>query len=241
MTGPIRQAILLAGGRGTRLGDLTDDCPKPLLPVAGRPFLDWLVALLEEQDIQEIVVTTGYRPEVFDEWLENRYGDARVSLHVEHEPLDTGGALCEMGDALHERFFVLNGDTLFDVPLARLAGLLVHGDGVAPSMAVALRRVRDTGRYGAARVRDGRLVSFAEKSGEGPGLINGGVYAMHRTALDNRSAPLSIERTLVPELVRQRRVTAMPCEGFFIDIGVPETYEAAQTEVPRWWATRPTS
>ena len=233
MTDRIRQAVVLAGGRGTRLGTLTAETPKPLLGVGGRPFIEWVVANLERQGVEDVVLTTGYRAEAFEEWLDGYDGAASVSTFVETEPLDTGGALTLFGDRLDESFFVLNGDTMFDAPLGELAELLAVPDA---AMSIALRGVEDVGRYGRVTLDGTRVSAFAEKATRGAGLINGGVYAVHRSALAGRSAPLSIERTLVPELVAQGRVRGRPCDGYFIDIGLPETLARAQAEVPAWWA-----
>lgn len=233
MADKIRQAVVLAGGRGTRLGTLTAETPKPLLDVGGRPFIDWVVANLERQGVEHVVLTTGYRADAFEEWLDAHDGPASVSTFIETEPLDTGGALTLLGDRLDESFFVLNGDTLFDAPLDGLADLLALPD---TAMSIALRAVEDVERYGRVTLDGARVSGFAEKATHGAGLINGGVYAVRRSALAGRSAPLSIERTLIPELVAQGRVRGRPCDGYFIDIGLPETLARAQADVPAWWA-----
>lgn len=230
---PIRQAVVLAGGRGSRLGATTADTPKPLLPVGGRPFVEWLIANLSRQGVQRVILTVGYRAEAFDAWLAGLEAPVEVSTFVEDEPLDTGGALTRMAEGLDTAFFVLNGDTVLDVDLVELGRRLLDSDADA---AVALRRVDDAGRYGRVEVVDGRVTSFAEKATGGAGWINGGVYALRERALEGWEAPLSIERDLLPELVRQGRVVALPCDGFFIDIGVPASLREAQESVPRWWA-----
>lgn len=229
---------MLAGGRGTRLGPLTDEVPKPMLDVGGRPFIEWVVGNLRRHGVDDVVVTVGYRAEAFRRWVAGLGSDPMVRLFEEREPLDTGGALCEMADELSEVFFVLNGDTLFDVPFQALGRRLLEATEPEPSIALALRSVDDAGRYGAVELTEGRVSSFAEKTRRGePGWINGGVYVLRRQAMAGRRSPLSIERTLIPELVAEHRVTALPCDGFFIDIGVPETYREAQTRVPSWWAS----
>jgi len=234
VTAPIRQAVVLAGGLGSRLGTLTAETPKPLLPVGGRPFLEWVIGNLARHGVADVVLTIGYRAEAFGEWLESRgeSPDIRVTTFVEKTPLDTGGALALLGDELDEEFFVLNGDTLFDVPLGALAAELSGGRVAA---AVALRTVDDTGRYGCVRLDGSLVTSFDEKGEAGPGLINGGVYALRRDVLADLRAPFSIERDLMPRLVADRRLVGLPSESFFIDIGVPDSLEQAQQSVPRWW------
>jgi NDP-sugar pyrophosphorylase family protein len=231
--GPIVQAVVLAGGRGTRLGELTAETPKPLLDVGGRPFIEWVLDNLVRQGVQRVVLTVGYRAEVFEHWLQGYGGPAQVTTFVEVEPLDTGGALALLVDCLDDRFFVVNGDTLLDAPLRETAALLDAADAGA---AIALRAVSDTSRYGRVTLDATLVTSFAEKDVGGPGLINGGTYAFRREAIAGRLPPFSLERGVLPELVGAGRVRGLPCDGFFIDIGVPESYAAAQEEVPDWWA-----
>jgi len=229
----LRQAVVLAGGKGSRLGSLTDRTPKPLLDVAGRPFLEWILMNLERQGIEEVLLTIGYRAEAFDSWLTAWDGALRISTFVESRPMDTGGALTEMGGELDESFAVLNGDTLFDVSLAELSGLLDRGDALG---AVALRRLSDTGRYGRAELSGSIVTEFSEKAGGGVGLVNGGIYVFRRDVFASGKAPLSIERDVLPACVERRALAGLPSEGFFIDIGVPEAFEEAQRSVPEWWA-----
>jgi len=218
---------------GSRLGALTAETPKPLLPVGGRPFAEWLVANLERRGIGDIIFTVGYRADAFESWVRGRTGGPAISSFVEETPLDTGGALSLLADRLDEHFFVLNGDTLFDAPFAELAALLSDSGAAA---AMALLDVPDAGRYGRVRLEGSRVTSFHEKGGDGAGLINGGVYALTREAVIGRNGPFSLERELLPELTAEGRLAGMVSRGFFIDIGVPESFQDAQRSVPSWWA-----
>lgn len=227
----VEQAVLLVGGRGTRLGVLTDSAPKPMLPVAGRPFLDWLALNLSRHGVRRLVLASGYRAEAFEGWQPD---GMEVRTFVEEEALGTGGALPLLAEWLEERFFVLNGDTLLDAPIRALGHLLAESDALG---AVALRAVDDTSRYGRVRMEAGRVADFAEKSSTGPGWINGGVYAFRREVLDRIATPSSLESDLLPSLAAEGLLLGLPTEGFFLDIGLPETYEEAQGAVPRWWAS----
>ena len=229
---PIRQAVVLAGGRGTRLGTTTAEIPKPLLPVGGRPFIEWVIDNLGRQGVTDVILTIGYRAEMFSRWLTERRGPVNVETFVEEAPLDTGGALVPLSDSLGDAFFLLNGDTLFDAPLQELASYLGDSETLA---AIALRPMPDTDRYGRVELEADTITGFAEKSASGPGLINGGVYALRKGALSGYQAPFSIEKDLFPELVRTGRVKGLPCDGFFVDIGLPETLHEAQQSVPTWW------
>ncbi|MBF0333771.1 MAG: nucleotidyltransferase family protein [Alphaproteobacteria bacterium] len=224
------QCLILVGGRGTRLGALTDTTPKPLIPVAGRPFLDWLIERLAGFGITEIVLLAGYLGERFVERYEGkRIGGAALRCVIETAPAGTGGALASVPE-LAETFFMMNGDSLFDVDLAALAALPAEGDWLGK---LALRRLEDTSRSGLVTVEGERIVGFAERGGAHPGLINGGVYLLRRAILDHVGPPpCSIERDVFPGLAEQGRLWGKAFDGYFIDIGVPADLARAQTEIP---------
>lgn len=229
----VGQAVILAGGLGTRLGAATRHTPKPLLEVGGVPFLDHLVWNLARHGLRRILLLTGHLAPAFAA----RYGDGRdhgvaIEYAVEPEPLGTGGALVHAAARLEERFLLANGDTLFDLNYLDLAARL--GDGVPA--AVALRGVDDAARYGAVRLRDGRVLAFAEKGAAGPGAINGGVYAMRREAVARlpRGGPASLEHDLFPDLAAEERLAGHVYDGFFVDIGIPEALARAQVSVAAW-------
>jgi NDP-sugar pyrophosphorylase family protein len=228
----IRQAVVLAGGMGTRLGPLTAHTPKPLLPVAGTPFLDWVLGGLETHGVSDVILAVGYRADAFDAWIGRAKTRASLRIFREEEPLGTGGALPRMADWLDDAFFVLNGDTLFDAPLEALGALLRSSGALG---AVALREVTDTARYGSVHLEDDRVTGFSEKGGSGAGLINGGVYAFRRAVVERIGSPSSLETELLPGLAESGELVGLPAEGFFLDIGLPGTYEEAQTAVPEWW------
>jgi NDP-sugar pyrophosphorylase family protein len=232
MARKVRQAVVLVGGKGTRLGGLTAHTPKPLLPVAGVPFLDWVMGLLDAEGITDVVLAGGFQGGVLRDWLGQRKAQATVRTFIEDEPLGTGGALPKVADWLDDVFFVLNGDTLLDVPLQALGARLIESGAVG---AVALRHIEDVARYGSVELDGDRVVSFGEKSTDGPGWINGGVYALRRGAIDRLGSPSSLERDLFPVLAESGDLVGLRCDGFFIDIGLPETYAAAQRSVPEWW------
>ena len=228
----VKQAVILAGGLGTRLGAATLHTPKPLLKVGGAPFLDHVLWNVARHGLRRVLLLTGHLAPAF----EARYGDGRghgvtIEYAVEPEPRGTGGALALAVSRLDERFLLLNGDTLFDVNYLDLAARLDDG----ALAAVALQRVDDIARYGAVRVHGDRVEAFAEKGHTGPGVINGGVYAMRREALERLPAgPSSLERDLLPGLAARGQVTGAAYDGFFIDIGVPEALKAARASVAVW-------
>jgi NDP-sugar pyrophosphorylase family protein len=233
---PIEQAAILCGGLGKRLGALTTAMPKPLLPVGAAPFLEVLLGELARSGIKHIVLLAGFAAERIIDYvgsnpLEGRF-DLRIEVAVEPFAAGTGGALWHARQRLDDRFFLLNGDSWFDIPLVRLAGLLM-GEPSAIG-ALALRRVDDTARYGSVTVAGDRIVAFSERAPEpGPGLISGGVYAFRRSLVDHLGERCSLERDVLPALVAAGALRGVAFDGYFIDIGIPEDLARARREIPK--------
>ncbi len=236
---PVAQAVVLAGGMGTRLGQLTQTTPKPLLPVGERPFLAYLIDWLALGGLDDIVVSTGYLPDTFARFLaDNRWNDPygepiRLSEARENIRAGTAGALALAADRLAERFLLVNGDTYFDCDLAPV---LSAAERLPPGhMMLTVREVEDAARYGRIQLDAGNLVSrFSEKDRAGPGLISTGIAVLDRSVLDLvATMPCSMEHDVYPRLVEAGRLHGISAEGYFIDIGLPDTYERAQEELPR--------
>ena len=230
----IRQAVILCGGRGTRLGALTVDTPKPLLDVGGGPFLDQLLFELGRHGIRRILLLAGFGADQIREYVATAGTKARFGLEidvaVEPEPAGTGGALWHARDRLDDEFFLLNGDSWFDINLLDL-GVRLERDRAAFGV-LALRRLRDVSRYGAVTLASDRIAGFAERPREpGPGLVSGGVYALRRTVVDDLTAEGSLEREVFPCLAAAGRLRGFVWDGYFIDIGVPEDLARARREI----------
>jgi D-glycero-D-manno-heptose 1,7-bisphosphate phosphatase len=240
-TPPIEQAAILCGGLGTRLGALTTAMPKPLLPVGGAPFLDVLLGELGRSGVRHIVLLAGFAAERIVDYvgaspLKDRF-DLRIEVAVEPFPAGTGGALWHARQRLDERFFLLNGDSWFDISLARLAEPL----RAEPSAigVLALRPVDDTGRYGSVAVSGERVVAFSERASQaGPGLISGGVYACRRPLVDHLGERCSLERDVLPPLAAAGALRGVVFDDYFIDIGIPEDLARAQHEIPKLQRSR---
>ncbi len=232
----IRQAAILCGGRGTRLGALTATTPKPLLPVAGSPFLDVLLFELARHGVTSILLLAGFAGQQVAAYaastpLREAFG-LEIEVSQEPEPAGTGGALWHARDQLTDRFYLLNGDSWFDVNLLEL-GRRAECESLA-SAAIAVRRVGDAARFGTVTIEDGRIARFAERTlGPGPGLVSGGVYVCQRTLFDRLAPRSSLEQDVFPALARSGTLAGVPFTGYFIDIGVPEAYARAQWEVPQ--------
>jgi D-glycero-D-manno-heptose 1,7-bisphosphate phosphatase len=233
-TPPIGQAAILCGGLGTRLGALTAAMPKPLLSVGGIPFLDVLMGELGRSGVRDIVLLAGFAAERIVDYvgaspLKGRF-DLRIEVAIEPFPAGTGGALWHARQRLDDRFFVLNGDSWFDVSLAEVAKPLM----AEPSAigVLALRPVNDTGRYGSVAVCGDRVVEFSERAAQpGPGLISGGVYAFRRALVDRLGERCSLERAVLPPLAAAGALRGVIFDGYFIDIGIPKDLDRARREL----------
>jgi D,D-heptose 1,7-bisphosphate phosphatase len=227
----MRQAVILVGGKGTRLGSLTAELPKPMMAIGSKPFIHYLIEEVARHGLSEIILLCGHLAQriysVFDGQIIN---GALLRCVVEDSPMGTGGALLQVSDKLASEFLLLNGDSLFDFNLNDLVTL---ADGHNWIGKVALRSLEDTGRFGAVTVLGDRVTSFAEKSGSGPGLINGGVYLLRREVLDFITVtPCSLERDVLPSLVARGLLYGRAYDGYFIDIGIPEELDRARQEIP---------
>lgn len=228
----LRQAAILVGGLGTRLGERTRLVPKPLLEVGDRPFLDYLLdELTRYPTIEEIVLLAGHRAEVVVEGYHGkRWRGAMVTVVCEPSPCGTGGALKQAAAALDERFFLLNGDSWFDFNLLDLA---VRAENSSAMVHMALKRDQAGDRYGRVVLENGRVSSFLAAGDRPSGPINTGVYCVDRAVLGYiGELPCSLEQQVFPRLVAEGRLVADLYDGFFIDIGIPADFERAQHELP---------
>ncbi len=229
----IDQAVILAGGKGTRLGQLTDSIPKPLLEVGGQPFLGHLIWNLKRHGIKRIIFSVGYLSQRIMTYFRDgsRFG-VSIDYSIEKELAGTGGAILLNREKLDAEFMVLNGDTLFDINYLDLAAN--HESGTAMTT-ISLRELSDKKRYGAVVLEGNRITGFSEKSGIGKGLVNGGIYAIQKKALDLLPPPpCSLEHDLFPVIAKHGGLAGKIYEGFFIDIGLPETLNRANTLLPLW-------
>ena len=221
------QALVLAGGEGTRLRPLTLTVPKPAMPLAGRPFLTFMLDWLAGHGATEAILSCGYRSEGVRRVLGDIYDGMRLRYVVEDEPLGTAGPVRLAADAgvLAERFLVLNGDTLTDFDLS--AEVEQHARTGAQGT-LALYGVEDTASYGVVPTdAEGRVEEFLEKIETPPtNRINAGAYVLERSVTD-RIEPgraVSFEREVFPRMAAERVLYGYLAEGYWIDIGTPERY-----------------
>jgi D-glycero-alpha-D-manno-heptose 1-phosphate guanylyltransferase len=222
------EAIVLAGGLGTRLRGVVDDVPKPMAPVQGRPFLAFVLDQLVAAGFKAAIFAVGYRHEAIRSYFGDVYRGLALRYSVEHEPLGTGGAIrlaCEQAAA--RDVFVLNGDTYLQLDFRAMMKAHVRA-GAKLSMAIC--HVPDVARYGALELIDGIVQRFVEKGRSGPGWINAGTYSLgpEQRARHRPQGAISFEYDLLAPQVRSIRPLAFRSSGLFIDIGIPEDYAKAQ-------------
>lgn len=229
------KAIILAGGLGTRLRERVSDRPKPMAPVAGRPFLSYLLSRISRAGFEEAILSVGYRWQAIYDYFGDTFFENKKKLPlryvVEHEPLGTGGAIFLASQGLTDPFAVFNGDTLLDFDLVDLQQR--HGLNKT-SLTMVLRKVEDTSRYGAVQVQNDIVVGFNEKGLSGPGFINAGIYVLPPEIFSryNLTGKFSLENDLLQAHCTELRPYAHQVTSYFIDIGIPEDYDRAQRELP---------
>jgi D-glycero-D-manno-heptose 1,7-bisphosphate phosphatase len=228
------QCVILVGGLGSRLGEITKSAPKPMLCVGGQPFLRWLVENLNRFGVDEFILLAGYRAEVIEQYFDKIALDARIKVVKEPEPLGTGGAIRLAMPFLENQFFLMNGDSWLDFNILDLATAAWPETAI---VRMALRHVSDVGRFGSVDLAsDGVVRKFNEKCKIcEPGLINGGVYYVDRDGLgsfipDGRAC--SLELDVFPNVAANSQLFARLYEGVFIDIGIPAELNAAQAMFP---------
>ena len=229
------EAIILAGGLGTRLRSVISETPKAMAPIGGRPFLAYLLQFLEASGMKRIVLALGYRSEAIGEYFGSSYGGLKIVYSVEKEPLGTGGALLGALRNVEGAFaFALNGDTFLQLDYTAMAAALAHRPD--PQLVVALRRVEDSSRYGAAVVSNGVIGAFQACGTPGPGLISAGCYLIARTIFERYPMPpkFSFEQDFLQARAAEVQPIAFLCDAPFIDIGVPEALNEAQRLIPAW-------
>ena len=219
--------LILAGGRGTRIAHLHPDLPKPAVPVAGKPFLAWILAQLAEAEFRQAVVSSGYRSAELCRQVEP-FVPAGMEIRwvAEETPLGTGGGsawAATQSEWKPETWLIMNGDSY-------LAGTWPQKISRMQGAALVAREVSDTGRFGRLEEREGKLVRFSEKAGGGAGLINAGIYRIPSGWLDVLAdgSRASMETDLFPAWLQERKeVTVLRETGAFLDIGTPESLASA--------------
>ena len=220
----------------SRLGSLTATTPKPLLPCGDRPFLWWLLREFVRYGVSDFLLLTGHLSEEVERAAATMQDalprGVRISLSEEPIRAGTGGAVFHARERLQERFLLCNGDSLFD---CNLANLLADGLADGPEVAgrIVLRRLADASRFGVVDLQGERITAFRERPPAGTGgLINGGIYLFDRSLIGHLRPACSLEAEVLPGLAAAGALRGSVGDGYFRDIGVPEDFALAQTEIP---------
>ncbi len=221
------EAIILAGGFGTRLKPCVDNLPKPLAPIGGKPFLHYLLDYLYANGIHRAIISTGYLAEYIEETIGKTYRGMIIDYCREESPLGTGGAIKKALGMCRDSYAVtVNGDSFFDVDLFGMQKL--HEESGCP-ITLAAREVPWAEHSGFLTIKNGRLNGFREKGVKSAGLINGGIYFINKGVLDG----VTEEKFSFEKLVLEGGycpVAVLESNGYFIDIGIPENYRKAEAE-----------
>jgi len=233
----IREAIILAGGLGTRLRSVIYDKPKCMAPVAGKPFLHYLIKFLQKNEIESFIFSVGYMHETIEEYLKENHSQLNFQISLENEPLGTGGAIklaCKK--TFQKDVLICNGDTLYKIDCNSLSKF--H-EGIKAACTLSLKPMVHFDRYGVVELNEDQSIkSFKEKQFYKSGLINGGLYALNVEKFMQENLPVKfsfekdyLEKNVGALLNKKSKLYGMIQDEYFIDIGIPEDYEKAQKEL----------
>jgi D-glycero-alpha-D-manno-heptose 1-phosphate guanylyltransferase len=227
-----KEAVILAGGLGTRLKSMVNDIPKPMALIKDLPFLAYLLEQLHKYKFDKVIFAAGYKYEIIESYFGASYKNIEIAYSVEKEPLGTGGAISEAAGLItSEYFFVMNGDTFFEVDFKDMEEMYQKSKS---GLMVALKMKINFNRYGAVVTKDEKIISFNEKKFCRRGLINGGIYIVNKDWMIEKSVGkmFSFEKDILEKLVSENLITYYISDGYFIDIGIPEDYIKAFEELP---------
>lgn len=235
------QAIILAGGLGTRLRSVINEQPKTLAPVAGKPFLYWLILFLQQQGVTNFIFSLGYLHEQVETFLVEQFPSLNYQTIVENEPLGTGGAikLC-LNFCDDEDILLVNGDTFFELNIATFYKKFID---TSSDCSIALTPMQHFDRYGSVSITDKNIITeFNEKKYCESGLINTGLVLFKKSIFEAKTNSLSekfsFEKDFIECNISILKVTGYIASGYFIDIGIPEDYQRAQIEIEQLFLSK---
>ncbi len=220
------QAIVLAGGFGTRLRSVVADRPKPMALINNKPFLEYILDKLNSEGFNKVVLAVGYMHEFIENHFKNRYKNLDVIYSIEDEPLGTGGCIKKAFDYIDEEYaYVLNGDTYFDIDLVNMK--------TKSSIMIACKYFENFSRYGKVIIENNKIISFKEKEENQTGYINAGIYLMKKDIFEgyNLSTKFSLENDFFNKYMDKLSIDAYQSDNYFMDIGIPEDYKAFEEDM----------
>lgn len=231
MDNKIKDAVILAGGLGTRLRSEIGEFPKVLAPVNGKPFLSFVLDYLQKNGIETVVLSVGYKAELIQQEFGDNYKGLKLIYAIESSPLGTGGAMklaLEKNKA--EMLFILNGDTFFDIDLKVLENFHLQNKSTCT---LALKKMKNVDRYGNVEIDPaGKILAFSEKKFREEAVINGGIYCINRGILIHYpvNTPFSFETNYLENKPQAKNIFGKLFDNYFMDIGVPEDYQQFQKD-----------
>ena len=229
------EAIILAGGTGSRLKSSVSDVPKPMATINGKPFLYYLLTYLESQHISRIILSVGYKYQTIIDYFGNDFRSIPIIYVIEKKPLGTGGGIAlALKECNTESIFIMNGDSFFPIDLHELKK--VH-DEKKTEITLALKELPESDRYGTTILdNDSMIVSFSEKAERKEALINGGIYLLDKGKFEQRrfARSFSFEKDYLEKVVDAKCVAGCIFNNYFVDIGTPESYEKAQKDFDKF-------
>ena len=228
----IKEAIILAGGLGTRLRKAVPGLPKCMAPIGGKPFISYIIEYYKKQGIEKFIFALGYMHERIEDYLNDSYTTLDMVYSIEEEPLGTGGAIkLACGETTSKQVVVVNGDTLFKINLQALSFLHHQKES---ECTLCLKPMHTFDRYGVIEMSDNHSVkNFQEKKYFTSGNINGGVYALQVSAFLANGLPerFSFEKEYLETYYTNGQMYGLVQDEYFVDIGIPEDLEKAQSEL----------
>lgn len=223
------EAIILAGGFGTRLAHIVKDVPKPMAPVCGVPFLTYIIDDIMNKGVKKAILAVGYKKKIIEDYFKDKYYTCDIEYSDEDKPLFTGGAIKKaLNKCKDENVLVINGDTFFDVDLEDMLNFHIQNNA---DITVACKKMFDFDRYGTVNIEDGRITEFKEKVFIEEGIINGGIYIIKKDLLNcMQEEKFSFETDFMEKEVCNKRIYAFLSDGYFIDIGIEKDYYKAQED-----------
>ncbi len=221
------EAIILAGGLGTRLRDIVKGIPKPMAPINGTPFLNYIFEWLSNYQVKDVSLSVGYKAEVIFNHFKTDYKGISIKYAIENVPLGTGGGIkYALSKTVEDDILIINGDTYFPININRFADF--HQNNKS-DISIALKHMTDFDRYGSVKILNNKITTFNKKQYLKEGLINGGIYIVNKKAINFNSLPdvFSFETEILEKCVHKGTINGMIFNDIFIDIGVPEDYKKA--------------
>ncbi len=226
-----KEAIILAGGLGTRLRNTVPNLPKPMAPINGRPFLSYLLNFLIQEGIEKIILSVGYKHETISNYFGHTFGNLKLEYSIEDTPFGTGGAISLALDKCEsDHIFVFNGDTFFPIELQKMTEMHTKTEA---ETTIALKKIGAANRYGTVRLGlNSWIEKFEEKGKSTSPLINGGIYLLDKKKFACRQLPgkFSFEKDYIEKATYELCIAGCVFNTYFLDIGIPESFNQAQTD-----------